>query len=129
MDCKFCFYRVWPLTDWDENEMMSTETALRVLKELKELDVKAIEWTGGGSIETHPDWKLILYEASRMGFKQALVTNGTFLDDRAMEILRNFEWVRFSIDAATKSTYRKNFRYTPYCWCRYRSTITRCSSC
>lgn len=107
MNCTFCFYRIWGLTDWNDKEYMPTETVMRVMDELKGLGVKAIEWTGGGSIECHPDWKKIIKRAKELGFKQALVTNGTLLDDEGLELIKDFEWVRFSVDAADKETFKK----------------------
>lgn len=105
--CNFCFYLTNKLSDWNPIDTMPTETVFRILGELKSLDVKAIEWTGGGSIECHPDYKDILKEAKRLGFQQALVSNGTLLDEEALHIIGDFEWVRFSIDSVTSGTYKK----------------------
>lgn len=107
LNCNFCFYKIFPLSDWDPNAIMPTDIILRTLDEVKELGVKAIEWTGGGSVETHPDYKKILKYSQELGFENALVTNGTLLDDEALDIIKDFEWVRFSIDAVTPKTYKK----------------------
>ena len=105
--CAFCFYHIYPLSDWDSNDIMPTEIVLRVMRELKDFGVKAVEWTGGGSIETHPNYKEIFKEAKKLGFEQSLVTSGALLDDEAIGLIKDFEWVRFSVDAATRETYKK----------------------
>jgi len=110
MDCVHCFYHIFELSDWNPKAEMPTNLVYRTLDELKELDVKAIEWTGGGSIECHPDYKEILRYSKKLGFENALVTNSTLLDEEALRIIRDFSWVRFSIDAATRETYRKVHR-------------------
>lgn len=106
MDCNFCFYKIFSLSDWDPNAIMPTDICFKVIEELKAMGVEALEMTGGGSVETHPDYKKILREAKRY-FQMSLVTNGTLLDDEALEIIKDFEWVRFSIDAVTSETFRK----------------------
>ncbi|MHA1852569.1 MAG: radical SAM/SPASM domain-containing protein [Candidatus Heimdallarchaeaceae archaeon] len=105
-NCSFCFYKINPLTDWNKNDEMPTDIVFRVLEELKELGIKAIEWTGGGEPTLHPDHKEIFKRAKKLGFEQALVTNGTLLDEKTLQIIKDFEWVRFSVDAATAETYR-----------------------
>lgn len=107
LQCNFCFYLINPLSDWDKNAIMPTELCFRVLDELKDLGVKAIEWTGGGSVECHPDYKRILLESKELGFENALVTNGTLLDNDALDIIKDFEWIRFSVDAAYRKTYKR----------------------
>lgn len=107
LNCSFCFYKIHSLSDWNATEIMPTDVVMRVLDELKAFGVKAIEWTGGGSVECHPDWKKIILRAKELGFEQALVTNGTLLDDEGLHIIKDFEWVRFSVDCADKKTYKK----------------------
>jgi len=112
LNCEFCFYRqTWnekmKLGDWDINAMIPTELMMRTLEELHNLGVEGLEWTGGGSVECHPDWKKIVQYAKDLGFKQGIVTNGTLLDDEALELLKDFEWVRFSVDASNINTWMK----------------------
>ena len=86
-------------SDFKPEDSMPTKIVFRVLDELKSLGVKAIEWTGGGSVECHPDYKQILNRSVELGFENALVTNGTLLDNGALQLIRGFDWVRFSVDA------------------------------
>jgi MoaA/NifB/PqqE/SkfB family radical SAM enzyme len=105
LKCNFCFYLINDLSDFYEEATMSTKIVRKTLRELKTMDVKAIEWTGGGSIECHPDYKQILRYSERLGFENALVTNGTLLDEESLRIIKDFKWVRFSIDSSCMKTY------------------------
>jgi len=107
LHCNYCFFKVFPLEDFDVEDTWELDDVLRVLGELREMGVKAVEWTGGGSIECHPHYKRILEKAKALNFEQALVTNGTLLDDEALDIISDFEWVRFSVDAGEAKTYAK----------------------
>jgi len=120
LNCSFCFFKVFPLGDFTVADTWEVGDVLRVLRELKQVGVKAVEWTGGGSIECHPHYKEILTEAKEMGFEQALVTNGTLLDDEALRIISDFEWVRFSVDAAEPLTYARIKNTSP-------AMLRRCS--
>ena len=105
----FCFYKKagYGLTDFKEDEYISKETVFKVLNELSRFGVKAVEWTGGGSVECHPNYREIFKYANDLGIKQSLVTNGTLLDDTDIELIKDFEWVRFSIDAASPEIWTK----------------------
>ena len=113
LNCSFCFYRDactedgYKLTDWDEMEEFPKDVSIRILHELREMDVKAVEWTGGGEPTVHPHHKELFRLAQEIGLKQALVTNGALLDDESIDLIKDFEWVRFSVDASDAETYMK----------------------
>ena len=105
LNCVFCFYHLYPLTDWDRKATMDTTLVMELLGEVSRMGVRSIEWTGGGEPTLHKDWRAIFTRAATLGFEQALVTNGTLLKPGDMPLLAGFEWVRFSVDAATAETY------------------------
>jgi len=108
VSCNFCYYKIHnELDDFSPTDTFPVYRAIEVLHELKDLGVKAIEWTGGGSIECHPCYKEILRESSELGFENGMVTNGTLLDNEAIDIMKDFAWVRFSLDANKPDTYNK----------------------
>lgn len=113
MDCTFCFYHIHDLGDFKFEDTFDAKLALKVMDELKDLGVKAIEWTGGGEPTLHPYFKLLIHYAKKKGFRQALVTNGTNLDEFALRTIKSFDWVRFSVDAATPETWAKVKRRDP----------------
>ena len=126
-NCHFCAYR---MDGYSSNEMfvggsevarfghnnpkrwMPTERALRLVDELAEAGVQAIQWTGGGEPTVHPDHELIFRRAEERGFRQALVSNGMSWSGELIAMLPRFAWARVSVDAGTAETYSK-IRDTP----------------
>jgi len=89
--CPWCFYAG---THIKKNVgMMNTEILKECLNDLKELDVKAITWTGGGEPTIHPNFSELIELASQLEFKQGLFTNAL-----AKPIYNPllFEWIRVS---------------------------------
>ena len=112
LNCNFCSYKYGnyssdQMLDFYVQDKLDKEITYRFLSEMRERGVKALEWTGGGEPTLHPDWKDIISFAKDLEYEQALVTNGTLLDDEGIDLIRDFEWVRFSIDAAFRETYKK----------------------
>ena len=84
---------------------LDTATALRVVDELEQLGVKSITWTGGGDPTQHRDFrKIVEHVAATTKLQQALITHGVV---PVLPVLHCFEWVRFSVDAATVEGYAK----------------------
>ncbi len=112
IDCSFCSYKLGnyssdQIKDFDRGDKLNKNIVFRILREMKKAGVKAVEWSGGGEPTLHPDWKDIVKVAKELGYEQALVTNGTLLDDEGIDLIKDFEWVRFSIDASTEETYNQ----------------------
>ena len=106
LNCNFCWYKVHPLGDYISKDYLDTKKLFDFLIDI-EGEVKAIEHTGGGEPLCHPDHNKIFNYCNELGFEQSLVTNGTLFDDETLEIVKDFEWVRFSIDSTTSETYKK----------------------
>ena len=82
----------------------------KTLDEFSKYGVKAINWTGGGEPLLHKDFSKIVTYANSLGIDQGLFTNGSLLNKENSEaILKTHSWIRISIDAGTKETY-KNIR-------------------
>jgi MoaA/NifB/PqqE/SkfB family radical SAM enzyme len=77
------------------------------------MGVKAIQFTGGGEPLMHPDHARILTLARELGLDVALVTNGTLMNQEALDALCGAAWVRVSLDAATEETYSDLRRVRP----------------
>jgi len=112
LNCSFCSYKIGNyssdhMKDFNVGDKLDKDIAFRILGEMKEMDVKALEITGGGEPLLNSNWKDIVRKAKDLGFEISLVTNGTCLDDEGIELIKDFEWVRFSIDAVTDKTYFK----------------------
>ena len=119
-DCGFCAYRMSGYTSnqlfqieegqtrkaRNPRRMIPKEKVFEILDDCKEMDVKAIQFTGGGEPTIHPDFVEIVKYAQDFGFDTALITNGNMLhkaDQR--EVIRKMTWMRVSIDASVASHY------------------------
>lgn len=101
--CKHCFYG----TDQKHTPIyMSVETAEKLLDELHELGVKAIEFSGGGEPTTHPHFLEIVLYALSLGFEVGVVTNGLLIN-KIGEIACKLKFIRISLDAASEDVYKK----------------------
>lgn len=87
------------------NETLSIETLGKLFKELSCGGTKGIVLEGGGEPTLHPCFENIVYEAKNNGLAVGLITNGTsILSD---SVLKQFEWVRVSLDASNREEYCK----------------------
>ena len=126
-DCSFCAYR---MTGYSSNQMfvgdaemaryghnnpkrfLPTPKVYEILEDCARLGILGIQFTGGGEPTVHPDHEAIFQKALDLGLKCALVSNGLAWSDSLIPLLRQFAWVRVSVDAGTKETYAK-IRNTP----------------
>lgn len=86
--CSYCFYR-----NKHDKTHIKTETLESTLKDMKEMGVKAVSWTGGGEPTQHPKFDEIVTYAHLEGLKQGLFTNGT----KNLLHPEFFEWIRVSV--------------------------------
>ena len=119
-NCNFCAYRqdgyqsseLFIVKDEkgntikNPNRMITTHDAIQIVRDCKELGVKAIQFTGGGEPTVHPNCSIIIDVAHSLGIETSLVTNGSKLNSAMRESLMGSSWVRISLDAGTKETYR-----------------------
>src|SRR3990167_11216593 len=126
-NCSFCAYRMEGYTSnelfvgksdkakYGTNNpvrMMSSLRAFSLLEECKRLGVEGLQFTGGGEPTVHKAHIDIFEKALDMGFKCSLVSNGVSWAPELIAIMRDFAWVRVSLDAGTAETYAK-IRQTP----------------
>ena len=131
--CAWCAYR-WP--GYSSNELFQIEPGTsrkaknprrfldarlvrQVLQEAKDMGVKAVQFTGGGSPTCYPEFAPLAHHACDLGFDVALVTNGSTLHRPEIRaaVLR-MAWVRVSVDAGTLSTYCATRQVGPGMWHR-----------
>ena len=103
LKCDFCSF-----AKSHNNTMFNVDHALKLIPELKNLGVKAINFTGGGEPTLHIHYSKIAQQAYNHGLDIGLFTNGVKMKAEFMKlILRTHKWVRFSIDAGTEETFLK----------------------
>ncbi len=124
--CKFCAYRLKgyaPNQLFDDRRMMATEKALEIIDDCAELGVQAIQFTGGGEPTLHQGFPEAFSRVFGHGMKAALVTNGVLLGTM-LTVAVEAEWVRFSLDAATKDTYCSIRRVHWSHWEKAKNSLT-----
>lgn len=127
-DCTFCAYRMSGYTsnqlfgvkrsDGSVNNnparMIPTEKCYEILNDCSAMQVKAIQFTGGGEPTVHKDHELVFAHALDNRLDCALVSNGYHWSlGLISETLPRFAWVRVSLDAGTAETYAAVRRVKP----------------
>lgn len=99
--CKHCFFG----TNNSNKRIFIDKYRLKaILYELRNIGVKAIEFSGGGEPLTHPYATKIIKFTSAIGFDIGLVTNGLLLD-KVFDIADKFKFIRISLDSTTRAMY------------------------
>jgi radical SAM protein with 4Fe4S-binding SPASM domain len=97
-----------------------------LFKDLKDGGTKGVTIEGGGEPSVYTDFYEIVAYAKNLGLAVGLITNGTKKIEA--KILKEFEWIRVSLDASTQEEYYKLkrvdlfekvmtniFQYTQHC--------------
>ena len=93
LKCSYCSNK-----DRKTDETLSADFLLPILKDMRALGTKTIQWTGGGEFLLHPEADRLINECHDLGYNQGLITNGTMfhkLDPHAMDKLT---WIRVSLN-------------------------------
>lgn len=93
-----------------ERKSMPVELFRRIVGELKEYEVPAINIGYGTECSLHPNFDAIISEVKESGcIDKFFLTNGTTLTEKVVNQIfdAGFERVEISVDAATNETYKK----------------------
>ena len=96
MDCKMCYVR---LSKGQQEAIAPLKTAkqwLELGEKAKQAGMLYLLLTGGEPF-VHPQFRQILEGLHRMGFLISINTNGTMIDETAIEWLKNCPPVRFNV--------------------------------
>jgi radical SAM protein with 4Fe4S-binding SPASM domain len=91
----------------DKRHTLSALTAYEVLQDLKELDCRAVQFSGGGEPMLHPVFGGILGQAHEFGFRTFVITNGGLIDRWIEPLFRYADHVRVSLDASCEKEHQK----------------------
>lgn len=81
--------------------------------------------TGGGEPTVHADHMDVFRAALEAGLQCALVSNGAILRPGWEEVLPDFAWIRFSLDAGTPDTYASIRRVKPTVFSQMLANATK----
>ncbi len=102
LKCVYC-------SDYDLREKQGKESFLtynilcKLFKDLSEGGTKGVVFEGGGEPTLHPDFEKLVKCAKNNNLAVGLITNGTVRISE--DILKNFEWIRVSLDASNVEEY------------------------
>lgn len=97
-----------------QHRYLETSLFKKRLSELGKLGLKSIMYAGEGEPLLHRDIINIVAHTKKSGINAAITTNGVLLKKGvAEEIVGNTEWIKISINGATRDTYSKIHRCQP----------------
>ena len=112
--CNFCLssyihFDSYKGTETFSRALMPKDMLLNLCRELIEMKVRAINWTGGGEPTLNKHLIKAIKYCGKHGMKMGMFTNGTLFDKYDMfEILVDYmTWIRISVDAGTEKTYNE----------------------
>jgi hypothetical protein len=103
-----------------ETRFLDTLTCKRIMSEAVDLGVERLSFSGGEPF-VHPDFVEILTHALSLGAKVQLVSNGTLIRERHLELLQRVECLTISVDGTEAAHDR--IRRRPGTWRRTIETI------
>jgi GTP 3',8-cyclase len=93
---------------------LDTENFKIRLSEMGTLGLKSIVYAGEGEPFLHKDMAEIIKHTKKTGIDVGITTNGVLLKKAVIDsILSDVEWIKVSINGATKETYAKISRCSP----------------
>ncbi len=91
----------------DGGDLMDTDFALEMLRQLAVIGVKSVTFTGGGEPTLHQHFDRIVATANAYGLEVGLYTHGGHISvERAETLKRYATWVFISLDECTPETYK-----------------------
>ena len=107
LKCRFCYGQFIGQTEIENKYDMPLNTAINLFKDAKKIGVKSITLIGEGENTIHPQLYEALEVARKIKLDLAIATNGIALkNDKIKEFLESFIWIRISLCASTKESYR-----------------------
>jgi cyclic pyranopterin phosphate synthase len=91
----------------DGGDLMDVKLAIGILKQLRDMGVKSVTWTGGGEPTLHPYFNDIVFESYHYGLQQGIYTHGGHVDKERASILKGqFTWAFISLDECDRDSFR-----------------------
>lgn len=100
-----------PIGKPSNESRLPLEFAETLPKQMFECGIPSIELTGGGEPTLWPEFDKLIENLAKYNIEIALVTNGSSLSDKRIELLRKHcLWIRISMDSSNQETHKKVHR-------------------
>lgn len=108
-DCDYCHYRnaFLDLDEYDPNDEIPREKMLEIVRDMKDLGVKAVTFSGGGEPLLYPYIEETMEAVLNAGIDLSMITNGSLLKGRKAELLAKSKWVRLSVESINDAEYSR----------------------
>lgn len=106
-NCPYCMFKDTIHATEDKNKWLPEFVLNSLVKDVNELDIKGIVYSGGGEPLAHPSAiQMFQNVKSQTKAEQGLITNGFYLSDKVSKvIIQTMKWVRISVDGGSEQTY------------------------
>jgi len=97
-------------TKFFDRRIMKKEVLMGLVKDICNMDIQSLSWTGGGEPTQNPNLKEAMqYINENSNIQMGMFTNGTLLErfDLFETIVETLTWIRVSIDAGNSKTYNQ----------------------
>jgi len=108
-NCYYCHYKS-PYLELDQyrpGDEIEREKMLEIIKDFKDIGVKAVTFSGGGEPLLYPHIEEAMNAVLDAGIDLSIITNGSLLAGRKAELLSRAKWVRISQESSCSATYSK----------------------
>jgi sulfatase maturation enzyme AslB (radical SAM superfamily) len=103
--CPFCFGFLDRASD---RSSLTLPEASDIIRQIREFGGKGLTFTGGGEPLCNPSTVDAIVYARSLGLDVGFITNGILLTEKIARVLVDHcTWIRVSIDAGTRDTYRR----------------------
>lgn len=102
LDCCYCSDKDLRLRQ-GIRQSFDLDVLKRLFKDLADGGTVGVTFEGGGEPTLYPQFEEVVKEAKKAGLAVGLITNGT--KKLSGEILKEFEWIRVSLDASNAKEY------------------------
>lgn len=108
-NCYYCHYKnpYLELDQYRPADEISREKMLEIVRDFKEIGVKAVTFSGGGEPLLYPYIEETMEAILEAGIDLSIITNGSLLSGKKAQLLSQAKWVRISLESGCAETYAR----------------------
>ncbi len=106
-NCGYCHYRnaYLDLDEYDATDEISREKMLEIIRDMSDMGVKAVTFSGGGEPLLYPYIEEAMDCILKAGIDLSIITNGSLLAGGKARLLADAKWVRISVESVNDNAY------------------------